>query len=444
MMHQSLPLSSLRNRENGIRRIDHPGLPICQKLVNAVARAWERPYYKEHWGVNSLNEVLNIVQSGGFESLPVIRKSHLRAHFDDLIDFRNAGDLVSSSGTTGRPVDMPVHFHQEAGRVLRVRRLLRELGVKPGTKVLQLLSLNDMFTLGVLAWQAIKAEGATAIRCNPARIGRVIDAIKYNKPDFVVGNPYVMARMAEEAGDLWPDKSILPKGAFLAVAATFTPSLMHTPVAKKVIDTWGLTQWINQYGTSELGPIAYEERDHQGLRIHDDFHYVELVDPDTGIPVPEGQPGEVVVTGLTYPRGMLPIRYGTGDIAAWLKHSKTESGEKWTMGPIIGRTDHQLKVFGQTVFPNLLLNLVDGIKSIQRSVVTCRKDSIIGDEVKILCVANSTSDKESIRKKIQLLCKQNLAVSPEVEMVDLAVLKQLEQQVISKTNGSKIPRFFRL
>ncbi len=436
----SLPPLVEANPSNRVKQTDYGNLPLLQKLMIAVARAWERPFYRKHWGFDSLDDVLNTIHAGGFESLPIVRKSHLRDDFENVVDFNDAGDLVSSSGTTGRPVDMPVHFRQEEGRVLRVRRLLRELGVRPGTKVLQLLSLNDMFTLGVLAWQAIKAEGATAIRCSPARIDRVLDAIKYNKPEFVIGNPYVLARMADEAGEKWPDVSLLPKKAFLAVAATFTTDLQKTPIAQKVIEKWGLTHWLNQYGTSELGPVAYEESDHQGLRIHDDFHYVELINPDTGKPVSEGQPGEVVVTGLTFPRGLLPVRYGTGDIAAWLKN---ENG-KWLMGPIIGRIDHQLKVYGQTVFPNLLLNLVDGVPGIRRAVVTSHKDEIKGDDVRILCAAKDPSESEAIRQKVLRLCNQNLAVSPEVEMVDFEVIKQLEQKVTSKTNGSKVPRFFRL
>lgn len=419
-------------------------LPLRQKLGIAVAKAWSSPFYKEYWGTGTLEKSLDLVHRGEFKSLPVIRKSHLRSHFDKILNFEEATDLVSSSGTTGRPVDMPVHFQQEKGRVVRVRRLLRELGVRPGTKVLQLLSLNDLFTLGVLAWQAIKAEGAIAIRCSPKRLDRVLDAIRYNRPEFVIGNPYVMARMAEEAGDRWPNPEDLPKGAFLAVAATFTPNLCHTPVAEKVIETWGLEQCLNQYGSSELGPIAFEERDHRGFRIHDDYHFVELIDPESGEPVSEGQAGEVVVTGLTYPRGFLPVRYATGDISAWLRKSVSKKGIQYHLGPIIGRTDHQLKIYGQTVFPDLLLDLIDRIPSVARCAITVHKDPLKGDQVKILCVACEQESSNSIQQQVRQMCIQNLAVSPEVEMVKLPVIQGLEQAHLSKTNGSKMPRFFRL
>jgi len=61
---------------------------------------------------------------------------HLRDHLDDIVDFAGAVDVVSSSGTTGRPVDIPVHALDDRSRVLRVRRVLRELGLGPGGLVL--------------------------------------------------------------------------------------------------------------------------------------------------------------------------------------------------------------------------------------------------------------------------------------------------------------------
>jgi len=425
--------------------IDQDDLSLQQMLGIAVAKAWKRPFYRQHWQKDNLSAVLDLVQGGNFSELPVIRKSDLRSNFDEIVDFQGAGDLVSSSGTTGRPVDMPVHREQEVGRVLRVRRLLRELGVGPGSRVLQLLSLNDLFTLGVLAWQAIKAEGAIAIRCSPGRLDRILDAIRYNRPEFVIGNPYVMLRLAKEAGDRWPAPEDLPNGAFFAVAATFTPELGLTPVAEKTVEAWGLRRHLNQYGTSELGPVGYETREKQGFRIHDDYHYVELIDPATGKPVEEGQPGEIVVTGLTFPRGFIPIRYATGDVGAWLRRTTTEDGRTATyMGPIIGRTDHQLKILGQTVFPDLLLDLIDRVPGVKRSAVTVKRDALEGDLVTILCCALEGTDSERLQAQLVQQCNRNLAVSPEVKIVEESMLIRLEQAKTSKTNGSKVPRFFEL
>ena len=420
-------------------------LSLRQHLGMAVASAWNRSFYQKYWNFSSQKEAVSAVYDGGFSSFPIIRKSHLRSNFDELIDYTDSVDLVSSSGTTGRPVDMPIHYEQEKGRILRVRRILKSLGVKQGSRVLLLLSLNDLFTLGVLTWQAIKEEGATAIRCSPSRLDRVLDAIKYNKPEFVIANPYVMVRLAKQAGDRWPEKEDLPSAAFFAVAATFNPDLSRTMVAEKAVELWGLKTYRNQYGTSEVGPVACQYSGEEGFTVHSDFHHLELVDSQTGEAVEEGKEGEVVITGLSYQRGFLPIRYSTGDMAAWLKKETDSSGkERLLMGPIIGRTDHQLKIYGQTVFPNLLLEIADAVSEIKRSVVTVVRSPLKGDIVSVLCALENGADESAIKNKIELGYRNKLAVSPEVKFVTQDHIQKLENKVSQKTNKSKIPRFFEI
>ncbi|GAC1405362.1 MAG: hypothetical protein NVSMB49_24660 [Ktedonobacteraceae bacterium] len=360
--------------------------------------------------------------------------------------FKDAVDVVSSSGTTGRPVDIPVLRADEALRILRVRRLLHELGVRPGTRVLHLLSLNDLFTLGPVAWQATKAEGGCAIRCSPQRLDRILQVITYLRPTVVIGNPFVMARLAEEAGDRWPTPDQLPDLAFLAVAATFNIHLQLTPVAQVVKERWGLREALNQYGSSELGPIAFECLHHQGLHIHADHHLVELIHPQTGELITDpDQAGEIVLTGFSLPRGFLPIRYATGDIAGWLRHTPCPCGRSTPrLGPILGRIDHQLKILGQTVFPDMLLSVVDQCTLVRLSAVRVQRDRLGSDAVAVLVVPTHGHDPETARRAVVARIAQNLAVAPEVEIVTEAHLTLLEQRASQHTNMVKIARFFDL
>ncbi len=417
---------------------------LTSQLEAVIKEGWQRGFYRDHWGQPALQDVLNMLRTGEFYKLPITRKQDLRDHWNQVMVFTDASDLVSSSGTTGRPVDVPVNKEQEQLRVLRVRRLLRELGVKPGSRVLQLLSLNDLFTLGPLVWQAIKAEGGLAIRCSPQRLERVLQIFEYIQPDFVIGNPYVLVRMAEEAGERWPTPEKLPNRAFLAVAAVFDETLQINSVASAVNQLWGFDLTINQYGTSELGPIAHECQQHQGLHIHDDHHLVELIDPASGLPVTSpNQPGEVVLTGLTLPRGFVPIRYGTGDIAAWIRHDACSCGRKSPrLGPVLGRVDHQLKVFGQTIFPDFLLDIADSFPFVRRSAVRVRKNQLGNDEVALLLVPAQEQNPEAVRLAVANKVSQSVAVTPDVEIVTEAHLDYLEKAASQHTNMVKVPRFF--
>lgn len=419
---------------------------LMNRLEHVVTTGWQNPFYRTHWGVHRLEDALSTIRAGAFHHLPVIRKQHLRDHWAQLMHFEDAVDVVSSSGTTGRPVDIPVHRDDEALRILRVRRLLHELGVRPGTRVLHLLSLNDLFTLGPVAWQAIKAEGGCPIRCSPQRLERILQIITYLRPQVVIGNPFVMARLAEEAGERWPAPDLLPDLAFLAVAATFDIHLHPTPIAQVVKERWGLREVLNQYGSSELGPIAFECLHHQGLHIHADHHLIELIDPHSGERLTDtDQPGEIVLTALSFPRGFLPIRYATGDIAGWLHHAPCSCGRSTPrLGPILGRVDHQLKIFGQTVFPDLLLSVVDQCVAIRYSAVRVQRDRLGSDTVVVLIVPAEGYDSETVRRDVAARIAQNVAVAPEVAIVTQAELTLLEQHTAQHTNMVKIARFFDL
>ena len=104
---------------------------LTLRLEEVVATAWHNSFYRRHWGCRHWEDVLALFRAGRYHELPAIRKQHLRDHLDDIVDYAGAVDVVSSSGTTGRPVDIPVHALDDRSRVLRVRRVLRSSGWFP-------------------------------------------------------------------------------------------------------------------------------------------------------------------------------------------------------------------------------------------------------------------------------------------------------------------------
>lgn len=415
------------------------------QIEHVLIAAWKRPFYRDHWGLASVKQVVELARSNSLHELPIVRKSHLRNHWDRIIDFTDAVDVCSSSGTTGRPVDVPVHHDEYQTRVSMVRRALSELGVRPGNRVLTLLSLNDMFILGPLVWLATKSIGACAVRQSAQRVDRVLQIIEFIRPEFVVGNPIVLARMAAEAREMWPEPKTMPiKRAFFGAAASFDSNGSPTPAAKAVEQFWGVGagMHINHFGCSETGPVGHECLQHRGFHIYDDFNLVQLVDPETGTIITDpNRPGEVVVTALTQPRGFLPIRYSMGDIVAWMRTDRCGCGRNSVrLGPVLGRVDHQLRVEGQTVFPDLLLNIVDSLPGVCRSAVRVATDPLLGEVVTVLVV--SSLETKNLQNCIEEKLRRNLAVVPKIEIMTDAAFKELEDKRVKRTNMVKIPRFF--
>lgn len=410
----------------------------AHRIASVVNQAWRRPFYPRHWG-RELAQVHEQVRRGEFHHLPVIRKRDISNHWNDLIEYGDFTDVVSSSGTTGRPVDLPVHRLQEMVWVDCVSRVLTELGAKPGDRLLHLLSNNDMFTLGPLVLQAAKKVGVGPFRCSPQRVRRILDVIHYHQPAFVVGNPVVMLGLAEELGNDFPDPACLPDYAYFGACGSFDASNRLTPVAQKVKDLWGLKDALNEYGCSEIGSIGHECLSHSGFHINDDAVHVELIDPDTGRPVVPGQPGEVVVTSLTMPRGFLAVRYATGDVASWMDHRPCSCGRTAPrMGAIIGRIDHQLKIRGQTVYPDLIFDVLAELPGIDDAIVVRCPDRLGTQRVEVWVATDSAQ--AGIESAASAAMLRRLAVSPDVRVVRHELVQRIKAEKMAAGNGVKVPR----
>jgi phenylacetate-CoA ligase len=404
-----------------------------------VEAASKRPFYPKYWDMN-VGDALGTIERGQFDKLPILRKRNISDNWDQLIAYGDFVDVVSSSGTTGRPVELPVHRQQEALWVDCVARGLRELGASPGGKLLQLLSNNDMFSLGPLVWLAAKKVGVGPFRCSPQRVRRIADVINYHRPEFVVGNPLVMLNIAEELGPDFPARDRLPKYGYLGGCATFDANNRLTAAVQKAKEIWGLSVVLAEYGCSELGSIGNECQAHRGFHIHEDVIFVELVDPKTGLHSGSGEPGEVVVTSLSLPRGFVAVRYGTGDIAAWLDRSPCECGRlSPRLGAIIGRVDHQLKVLGQTLYPDLIFNITDQVDEIVDSVLVKYVDELKTERVELWLSASGDFGQTAAR--CRALLEQYLAVAPPIRDVSTTLIRRVKHDRMARSNGVKIPRY---
>ncbi len=124
----------------------------------------------------------------------------------------------------------------------------------------------------------------------------------------------------------------------------------------------------------------------------------------------------------------------------------TSDTARWParLGPVIGRIDHQLKVYGQTVYPDLLLNIADRCDAVRRSAVCVTHDLVSGDRVRLLLVPAQGQDPTAILAEVNRRIMANLAVSPEVTVTDDADIDAREAAATRGGNMVKIPRFFDL
>ena len=195
------------------------------------------------------------------------------------------------------------------------------------------------------------------------------------------------------------------------------------------------------YGTSEIsGPMFTECTEKNGIHIWGDLFYVEVIDPDTGEQVGEGEKGELVLTSLR--KEALPLlRYRTGDITMLDTEPCACGRAHPRIMRILGRTDDMLIVRGVNVFPSQIEDVLMRMNEVGEhyQIVLERDGALDVMTVQVEVTPNAFSDKVgdlmSIRSKVASTLKTVLGISVNVELVEHGTLPRSTgkaQRVIDK------------
>ena len=294
--------------------------------------------------------------------LPLTVKENLRDHYPFSlfsVPVNQIREIHVSSGTTGNPT--VVGYSQEDIDLWSdvMARCLCCAGAEPGDMI-QVAYGYGLFTGGLgLHYGSLKL-GLTIIPCSSGQTRRQLKILQDFKPRILACTPsyaLYMAEGAEEMGINLKDSS-WEIGIF---GAEPWSEAMRGEIERR----WGLSA-IDIYGLSEIiGPgVACECHCKQGLHIPSDVFYPEVIDPDTNETLPDGCPGELVVTPLTK-IGMPLIRYRTRDIVK-ITHERCVCGRTSPrISKVLGRTDDMIIVRGINVFPSQIEEVLLGMKGTQ-------------------------------------------------------------------------------
>src|SRR5262245_9120934 len=258
--------------------------------------------------------------------------------------------IHASSGTTGKPTvvgytakDIDTWTHVMA-------RSIRAAGARPGNKV-HIAYGYGLFTGGLGAHYGAERLGLSVIPLGGGMTERQVQLIADFKPEIIMVTPSYMLAIADEMErqGMDPRKSSLRIGIFGAEPWT-------NPLRRQIEERLALDA-IDIYGLSEvIGPGVAQEciETKDGLTIWEDHFYPEVIDPQSGAVLPQGERGELVLTSLT--KEALPvIRYRTRDLTRLLPGSARTMRR---MEKITGRSDDMLIIRGVNVFPSQIEELI--------------------------------------------------------------------------------------
>ncbi len=258
--------------------------------------------------------------------------------------------IHASSGTTGRPTVVGYTAKDIDTWATVMARSIRAAGGRAGD-IVHVAYGYGLFTGGLGAHYGAEKLGCTVIPMSGGMTERQVQLIIDFKPDIIMVTPSYMLAIAEEMERqrIDPHKTSLKIGIF--GAEPWTPAMRRAIEARLDIDA------IDIYGLSEImGPGVAQEciETKDGLTIWEDHFYPEIVDPQSGAVLPEGEKGELVFTSLT--KEALPmIRYRTRDLTRLLPPS---SRSMRRMEKITGRSDDMVIIRGVNVFPTQVEDLI--------------------------------------------------------------------------------------
>ena len=355
--------------------------------------------------------------------------------FCDKQDLRNAyplglatvpeEDIIrihSSSGTTGAPVIIPYTQKDVDDWATMFARCYELAGISKKDRI-QITPGYGLWTAGIGFQAGCEKLGAMAVPMGPGNTEKQLQMMQDLGSTVICATSSYALLLAEQVKARDIGKNIkLKKGV---IGSERWGEKMRDRIKSilgiELYDIYGLTEC---YGPG-IG-INCDKSD-AGMHIFDDYIYIEILDPQTGKPVPEGEIGEITLTTLVK-EGAPLFRFRTHDLAAFVTE-KCPCGRTYPrITQILGRSDDMVKVKGNIIFPSTIedvIKTVPGTSSEYRAKI----EHVDGkDQMTIYVEVEGGTDRTEVSLGIQYVFKNKYNMTPKVEVVGIGELPRSEKK----------------
>ncbi len=426
-----------------VETLDRPELQKLQlqRLHETLERAYTVSFHKEQFDQAGVTPA-SLKSLDDLTRFPFTKKSHLRDNYPFGLFAEPTSKLVrlhASSGTRGKPTVVG-YTRQDIDNWAEVcARSIMCAGGQPGD-MLHIAYGYGLFTGGLGIHYGAEKLGACVVPASGGNTPRQVMLLQDFKAVGLACTPSYALNIADQMRELkfTPQDFNLKYGIFGAEPWT-------EEIRAKIEQELGLRA-LDIYGLSEvMGPgVSMECEQKQGLHVWEDHFLPEIVDPNSGEPLAEGETGELVFTSLT--KEAFPVvRYRTGDLCA-LYYEKCPCGRTHArMSKLKGRIDDMFIVRGVNVFPSeierVLLDFEELAPHYQiilnrpehLDVVTVLTEVNYNFYAKTIGFALMDNNHPSIRdlsSKIRLKLNQALGVSIEVQVTAPRTIARSEGKAV--------------
>ena len=414
--------------------LDRDGIRALQteRLHSTLRHCMNSPFYRNRFREYGIS-VEDIRTLEDLRKIPFTTKADLRDTYPfgiASVPLEKCVRLHSSSGTTGNPTVI-LHTRRDLEQWANaVARCLWMVGCRP-SDIFQNSSGYGMFTGGLGFQYGAEKLGMLTV---PAAAGNTLRQLKFIK-DFGTTVLHAIPSYASRLFEVMVEQGIDPrrdtKLRTLVIGAE-----PHSEETRRRIEEMLGVKAYNSFGMSEMcGPgVAFECPEQSGLHIWEDYYIVEIVDPETLEPVPDGQIGEMVLTTIN--REAMPLlRYRTRDLTRILPGDCPCGRHHIRLDRMQGRSDDMIILKGVNIFPIQIEKILMQFSEVSSDYLItletlANNDGMTVDvELKQLSI-DDYGALEKLSKAIVGALRDEILVTPKVHLLPKGSLPQSEGKAV--------------
>ena len=418
-----LPIIEIHKRQT--RKLKH--------LLDYVKQ--KSPFYRSLFYQNSTN-VSSISTLKHLQELPTTSKEDLQHCNRDFLCVPPSEILeyTSTSGTIGTPVTIALTT-EDIQRLAYNEYLSFTCAKSTPEDIFQLvLTLDKQFMAGIAYYLGISMLGAGVVRTGPGAPSMQWETIFRLNTTSLVIVPSFIIKLIDYALEHGIDLNASPVKKAICIGENIRNEYFQpNSISKKIFENWNI-ELYSTYASTEMQTSFTECPARQGGHLHPELLIAEVLD-DQGGWVPPGESGELTITTLGI-KGMPLVRYRTGDICRLHEEPCTCGRNTPRISPILGRKNQMIKYKGTTLYPPVILDILNARHDVKDYLVEIYSNEFETDEILIHIAIDDPSEKTFM--SIRSYLHASLRVQPAIKVTPIEEI--IEKQIVG--NGRKISKIY--
>jgi phenylacetate-CoA ligase len=392
-----------------IKAFQEQSLHEALKYLEANSPYYQRMFKSYGINIEKIRHIEDLVK------IPFTEKKDLQLFNDEFLccPKHKIIDYITTSGTLGDPVTFGCTEKDLQRLAYNEKKSFECAGVKPGDIVQLMTTLDKRFMAGLAYFLGLRELGAGVIRVGNGIPELQWDTIRRIKPDTIMCVPSFILKLIQYAEDHNIDYKNSSIRRIIGIGEGLRDQDFNLNLlGRKIKEKWDV-QLFATYSSTEMGATFSECEFGMGGHVHPELIIVEIIGDD-GLPVPDGQQGEIVITTLGV-EAMPLLRFRTGDIASKIVEQCRCGRNSYRLTPLVGRKNNMIKLKGTTLYPPAINDVLDNTDYVENYVIEVRQSEAGTDDVVVKIGLKHQPDFDVV-KELKDSFRSRIRVAPQIEI----------------------------